>query len=529
MNPVFTKCVTIRCSEYSDLIPTTQAPEKWMKCFKVVANQAGQELSLSSSCDWNNMGNSQVVLHIDPEQPRMQILPFLFTRVHGVYLVVFDLKDRERALAYIQFAMANIVAYALCCERSEKSDESCPKVYLVCKHPNCEVMCKFENELKKKLHAVYMDFIKRNNERLCWNVAGADLDIQSTGDLAEHIQGHSSSPDHNVCKWISSYCDLVDKAKVMVYSDVKHELQHLSEEELCQCLSFLHNYGFIFYQVFDNLEVTKQVVVLQPQYLSKVVSAVQSMCRDMPKATISDFLSSTHARGPIRQCMHKWFQRVCTDMGLAIEFSAREFIFVSPDSPSESAPSIYSVDPLLLTLRHFSDGEEVYFVPVAFFTKFVSYFLRALRDNIRQMSGNDIQGRLNVSKVNQHTVHVIMPGGKSHIYLREQKSCIEIGIREVLIGSLVSDEEIRRNRKRLRKLCEDVKSVVEKSIKGLKLGEDKICNGFYVCHDTRHFAPCERDYVCHDQYHLCIRPGDLQRLQPHQEIWFKDVSEQQVS
>ena len=534
MDHDFTKCVTIRQSESSDPASTNPQPEKWMKCFKVVANQAAQELSLSSRDDWHNMGNSQVLLHIDTEQPQVQILPFLFTQVHCVYLVVFDLKDHARALAYIRFAMQNIVACTLCCTRSEKADEQRPKVYLVCMHSDCKDMCTFEAELDHELQGCYKELIMCNNKRLCWDV-GADLDIQNTDDLAEHIKKHSSRLEGHVCNWIGYYCDLPTEAKVMVYSDVKDKmLRTLREEDFDKCLAFLHNYGFIFYAAFDDFkqEDSKNAVVLQPQFLCSVINEIQKLCKDKDedKASIGDFFSQNGARGPIRDCMQEWFQRVCTNKGLAIEDPTNgrnDFLFICPN-PKPTREIKYSVDPLLLAFNH----ENEHIVPVAAFAKFVSCLLRELqkrelqqREQKKTKQGNPLR----IQKLNQHTVHISMQGGRSHIHVIERESYLEIGIQLLHIEFYQDENNTLRN---LRELCEYVMDIVTyfqpDFVTQLQLIDTKVYYGF----NPRCGMHCFAQY--HEgkdgQYHLsCVGTRcPLQLLRPEQKIWLKAVSTEQV-
>ena len=535
MDNNFTKCVTIRQSETSDPPSTNPPPEEWMKCFKVVANQAAQELSLSSSCDWHNKGKSQVLLHIDTEQSQVQILPFLFTLVHCVYLVVFDVKDHARALADIHFAMQNIVAHTFHRVRSKKADEKYPKVYLVRMRADCGDICKFENELETNLQRSYKKLIKRNKGRLCWDVVGADLDIQNTGDLAEDIKQYNSSPEASACDWIGYYCDLRTKAKLMVYSDVKCEmLRTLQEEDIDKCLSFLHNYGFIFYTAFNNLKDSDNVVVLQPQCLSSVINKVHRLCNVMPLASIADFVSDPSARGPIHTCMEEWFQSVCTNMGLAIEaptYRGNEFLFLCLNRPPEQTPSIvYSVDPLLLALNH----DNKHFVPVAFFAKFVSCLLRRL-EQLEKQKMTTIQGRsLEIVELRQHAVHISMQGGKSHIHVIEQESCLEIGIQQ-LSTSPHQDSNPKKHEntvKRLNRLCREVKTVVdasrEETVEQRKLHGSSFDYGFYSCCKLgmQRFA---RYYDIDGQLHLsCVDHLHIQPIRPQQKIWLKDVSIEQV-
>ena len=478
--------------------------------------------------DWEIANH--LLLHIDVLNLQLYHLPLLITPVHCVYLVTFDLREGQKALQKIHKALKHIFAYASHNPDSLLNNCSPPTVLLVGTHQEAcsgERISAFAQELRKSLGERYRGLIRKPDD-VFWAVEGDDVDIQNS-DIFEEIKSHHCRPTVPTCQWIEHGHDLCTKFRSKAVVKLRDVMSCVSGADVKRFLAFLHDYGFIVYSQYKELEEEDASFLLQPQYLCKLFAKVQDLTdgQKRNKVTIETLFNSDPE---LERGVKKWFEMFCIHMGLVIEEpvgDGRDLVFALnrrlQSEAASLAPCLYSVDALLV-MFNVTDVEDDFFMPSRFFPAFASAFLKFLPEL-------DKKRNLTV-RIDQAYIRVDWKVG-CHIHVTEQESCIEIGFQLDAVNS-DSEEQRKGKAKKLQMRCKSVQKLVERSVecavKNLKLlrGGECVLYGFYhLCGDTKIFA----EYVS-DEDDATLECGcscSETPCTPMQEIWFKDVVNDKVS
>ena len=489
-----------------------------MKCFKVT--DGFQELSPTH--DWELADTSHVLLHIDVPNQQLYHLPLLITRIHCVYLVTFDLRNRRKALETIHRALKHISAYISHNTESLLDNCSPSKVLLVGTHQGKlthDNRSQFAEELQESLMNRYDDLIVKRVHDQFWAVEGEFNDLPLSGPLSEQIASHSCQPKVPTCKCIKYDKELRQKFhQKKVKAVVKSKLPNISSAEVQKFLAFLHDYGFIVYSPYQELQEEDTTVVLDPQYLCQQFADVQQRS----KATIQELFSGNAEL--TLNVNKKWFEMFCIHMGLVIEQpmgNGRNLVFMlNHELQSENVSKVsppYSVDPLLVMFK--LQDEDDCSIPPRFFAVFASMFPKFLQKKCQE--------RLCVKVNNLHLQHphivVIWKAGCT-IHVVEQESCIKIGFQLLCNSGCTAEEKLRKLQKRCRMVDKAVDESAKSAVKNLKLpGYEYVQYGFY--HSCGKIGTRESDQ--HETVFQCCCSHETP-FTSMQKIWFQDVMDCKV-
>ena len=488
--------------------------------------------------------SGHVLLHIDIPNQQVYPLPLLITPVNCIYLVTFDLpekKQEEKALKAIRDTLKDVYAYSRCLgEESVLGAELHsikPDVFLVGLQREEKDRSSFAQRLQEMLGT-------RSYERLIvrsasndpyWTIQGAELSIHDNPALLSKILGKCCPPPKLIHQSLTCHCKLLQKFKdnpFVLYEDLKAKgadvVSGVTEDlNLEQFLEVLHCFGFIFYCSLPELEQSEKVVVLQPQYLRQLFMKVQERSKEARWFTTTDLLSTAGKHIRDRQ---KWFQAMCTSMGLVVERSISvkpEYVFVIGLEQECDLPerAHYSVDPLLVTYRppDFEEKADDCLLPSPLFPAFVTTFLKKLKERNKKQK----KPREPIA-MKRHYLHVSV-NGTMHIHVIERDSFIEIGLQRFHVGLPIANEAEQLDR--LQQSCQDAKAIVSESAKSatdrLYLNSKHLQYGF-LCHPENkavdrfgEFDPEEGILTCS----CCDMPKDPT---PEQQIWFSKVDHEKV-
>lgn len=513
-----TKVVTLR--DFGRNNPSSP-PEKWVKCFRVADSL--QELSTNVMHEWELPDTIHVLMHIDVPNQQLYHLPLLITPVKCVYLVTFDLREKEEALQKIHEAVKHISAFVSYSSKSLLDNYSPSKVLLVGTHqneisPNQRIQ--FAQKLRQSLKKYGNLIVKRDaSGEVFWTVEADCIDIQNS-DILQKIKCHSCQPQVATCRCIEYGNELHQELLEKTVA-----LRCVSSEEDEKFLAFLHDYGFIVYSRHQKLQKNDTPVVVQPQYLCKLFAKAQELSKKEDGEVTVELLFSSDAM--LERGVKKWFETFCIHMGLVIEQpmgDGRNLVFVlSRQVQSETralASHIYSVDPLLVTYKPRGKDTDC-FIPPQFFPAFASAFLKMLHDR------EECKDKLTVS-INQSQAHVVIDWEVGcHIHVLEQESCIEIGFQLNPVSWSRCDMQTKYLKK-LQKRCQTVRAVVDQSAKRtvdpehLNMTSGDACIGFYhECGDATVIGVRVAD---EDESALrCCCPCRIIPCTPMQDVWFQDV------
>ena len=501
-----TKVVTLRDFGQNDPSPP---PEKWVKCYRV--DDSFQELSTNSMKDWEFPDDSRVLLHIDVQNQQLYHLPLLITPVHCVYLVTFDLRDEEKALKRIHEAMKLIFPFVSYSSKSLLENYSPPKVLLVGTHKTNDQKIQFVQKLRESLKK-YRDWIVKPDDEEFWAVDDDCIDIRNR-DIFNEVRLHSWQPQVPTCQCIEYGSELLQK-----FLEKTVVLPNVSSAEVKKFLAFLHDYGFIVYHPYQELD--DDTPVIQPQYLCKLFATAQELRKKWGGEVTIEGLFSSDAK--LEHSMKKWFEMFCIRMGLVIEQpmgDGRNLVFVLSrqlrSETSSLASHINSVDPLLVTYVPPKTKDIDCYIPPRFFPAFASAFLKVLNDY------EECKDKFTVSIEPAHIVVDWDVGCCIHVL--EQESCVEIGFQLEAVSWNKGNMQTKYLKK-LQKRCQTIGKVVvqsaEHAVKHLNLCGGNACikYGFYhVCDNVELIGIRGLDEV--DTALRCCRTP----CTPMQDIWFEDV------
>lgn len=517
---VVTKVVTLRDIEQNPSPPQ----EKWVvKCFKVLDSL--QELSPIH--EWELADTSHVVLHLDVPNQQLYHLPLLIMRIHCVYLVTFDLQNGEKALETIHKTMNHVSAFVSYNAESLLDNCSPSKVLLVGTHREkltCKQKRQFAEKLKESLKNRHDDLIVKPDDEEFWTVDGDCIDLQN-GPLSKEIILHSCLP--KVPTWqcmkydeeLRSMCCQGKKVKTVV----KSMLPNVSGANTKKFLTFLHDYGFIVYSPYQELQEEDTTVVLEPEYLCQQFSNAQKLCKKNGKATVADLFS----RSPelALNVKKKWFEKFCINMGLVIKQPIRNneknLVFVlnrqlQSETGSKVSPAC-SVDPLLVMVR--LQDEDDYYMPPRFFAVFASTFPERLQEKCTEK----LRVRVNSMPLRQSHIVVEWIAGCS-ILVVEQESCIEIGFRLLCNIGCTPKEKL----KKLQIRCQKVNEAVDESA---KCAVEKLMLPSNECVQYGYYHTCGKIGMritdSHGTIFECCCHTETP-FTPMQKIWFQNLMDCEV-
>ena len=550
-----TKCVTIRNFEHEDQSERQPLlPQNWLNCFNVTS-QTRQALKKSS--DWESADTSHLLLDIDLPNQQLHHLPLLITPVHCSYLITFDLRNHQESLDKIHNAMKNVFAHTQYKMKAGASKEPPPKVHLVGMHADDEQANEksFAHKLGQMLQRKPYDWLvhkpsKPGCDEPFWAVNGGNLSLSGTDPLSCAIQSSCSWHNSEVRQWIKCHKELRERLKdvpCIPYSNLREHVagteSGVETSRFDDFLHFLHGYGFIFYHSIEEGQDTDKVVLLQPEYLCKLLAEVLKLKESRKRPTFADLTSSTAACMEATAKHSQWLQRICIDMGLVFEVvnavnSISDYVFLMGLEPGPSCPSqeFYSVAPLLVTFKALGPDKqkEERLLPSYFFAAFVTEFVRSLMEhNSDQNESKDQANLLEVVSMEQHYLQVCI--SNTYIHVVEREFCIEVGLQQVeLPARKMSDKKMRemivKKMRKMHSMCKDVRGVVVKSVeqlqKRLKLAP-AILYGFYHTRSARdcgdgfaQYNPSRSDEVPYLRCRCCETPDHP--TTPEQEIWFEE-------
>ena len=220
-----------------------------------------------------------VLLHIDIPNKQVYPLPLLITSVQCVYLVSFNLPekdDEEKALKAIHDTLKDVYAY------SKKADVR-PEVFLVGlqqvedRHSFAQLL---GDMLKTQPYKRLL--VRDENSVPYWTIPGAELSIRDNPTLLSEIQGSCCPHPERTYQSLACLCKLrkgllkEEGYPIVLYEKVVAIMANMSEvgssnfEEL---LKEMHRFGLIFYLSVPESELGKSenAVVLQPQCLRELL------------------------------------------------------------------------------------------------------------------------------------------------------------------------------------------------------------------------------------------------------------------
>ena len=530
-----TKCVSIQTHGQDRTKPNLT--DKWMQYLHVSSGQAQHLSELPAS--------GHVLLHIDIPNQQVYPLPLLVTPVKCVYLITFDLPEKEeeekKALKAIRDTLKDVYAYSKClCGESGLGGEvggMNPEVFLVGLQRGEEKdWSSFSHQLSRMLETRpyrRLIVVPPNSEDLYWINCGTELSIHENHILLSKINHDCCSPLQSTRQSLAFHCELLEIFKgspFILFEDLKAAkaggaLAVLDSASLEKSLKVLHCLGFIFYCPLPGLQQSDKVIVLQPQYLRQLFVQVQERSKQRKWFTTEDLLgvAGEHIRDK-----QKWFLAMCMSMGLVIERSIRgqpNHVFVMGLERECSLPerAHYSVDPLLVTYgpEDMEQMDDDYLLPSPLFPAFINSLLKKWQERYKSKKGPIAMKR--------HYLHVSVQGS-THMHVVERDSFIEVGLQQFHMGDLPEGEQL----KKLQQSCQDVRSMISESAisaaASLRLDSDNLQYGF-LCHleDTPvvdRFAEFNSEDEPPTVTCSCCnipRPPS-----PQQQIWFSDVDSEQV-
>ena len=481
--------------------------------------------------------NGHVLLHIDIPNQQVYPLPLLITPVHCVYLVTFNLpegkEEEKKALKAIRDTLKDVYAYSscLCAEPGLDAElwDMKTEVFLVGLQGEDKNWSSFAGQLSDMLKT-------RSYKRLIvppeggdpyWTNLGAELSIHDNPALLNRIQRYSCRPPQLIHQSLACHCELLRRFKddpFVLYEKVEDKGAGVSSISgscnLEQFLNVLHCFGFIFYLSLPDLAPSERVVVLQPQKLRQLFAQVQELSKERKWITTADLLRTAgmHIRD-----MQKWFQAMCTSMGLVIERSIKgksDHVFVMGLEQECNLPerAHYSVDPLLVTYgpEDMEQMDDDYLLPSPLFPAFITAFLKKLKEQLKKTIA-----------MKRHYLHVSVVGS-TQIHVVERDSFMEIGLQQFHVGNLTEGQQL----KKLQQSCQGICGIVSESAKcataSLKLDSDNLQYGF-LCHPENtepgdrfgELDPDDGTLTCS----CCNAPQDPT---PQQQIWFSNVDQEKV-
>ena len=491
-----------------------------------VSSGQPQYLSEFKNINWKTADN--VLLHIDIPNQQVYPLPLLVTPVYCVYIVTFDLPEREdeeeKALKSIHDTLKDVYAYS-----TELDVDAEPAIFLVGLQNEEKGRSSFAQRLKQMLGTrSYQRLLVFPGGDIPYWLNSRECSIHDNTDLLTEIQSSCCPPQHPICQSLEHHRTLSQQFRdpIVLHKDVEAKMADVvpgtSESyDLEQFLNVLHCYGLIFYRSLPGK--SEKVVVLQPQYLRQLFQEVLDQKDRRSQFTITDLLrmKGKHLRD---KRLKEWFQAMCINMGLVIERiisgKPRHVFVMALDrecNPPERAH--YSVDPLLVTYRP-PDEQKDYFLPSPLFPTFISKFLKKLQELYKSSTKT-------ISMKRQY-LHVSV-NGSTQIHVVERESFVEIGLQQFHMGQT----DVQQLDK-LQQPCQDVYGIVSESAKdaaaSLRLDSNSLQYGF-LCHpdDTErvdHFGEFNSEYEPPTVTCSCCSIPQTPTSQ--QKIWFCDVDHEKV-
>ena len=551
------KCVTI---QIQDVKAQLEPIEKWMQYMQYVTPEKTQPLSISQKSDWKLADNGHVLLQIDIPNQQVYPLPLLITPGHCVYLIMFDLPEKEeeeKVLMRIHDTLKDVHTYSSCGELV-LNEGLCrrPKTFLVGLQREEMDKCSLEEQLR---HVLFAQRLKqmlemRSYEKLIvfpeggypyWTNLEAERSIHDNPALLSRIQCYSWRPTQFVHQLLQCHCELLkhftEVGPFVLYEEVEAKMTDVvsgttDSSNFEEFLNLLHCLGLIFYRSLPNLAQSENVVVLQPECLYQLFAQMQELSKERERFSTADLF--TAADTPVH--VQKWFQAVCINMNLVIELpigNSIDYVFVMGLEPQFNPPSQahYSINPLLVTVRSedfVREGGNC-FLPTPLFPAFVTTFLKELKEYVMQQNKGSKQLDPQPKAIKQHYWHmgIHVGEGAADIHVIEQDSWIEIGLQQFHTKTVDQTED--QQLEELQLFCQAICSIVSKSAEGvrdrLRLSKPSIHYGFHVCHSEDsaavecfgQFDPKYGTLTCS----CCNAPQDPT---PQQQIWFSDVDHQKV-
>ena len=481
--------------------------------------------------------NGHVLLHIDIPNQQVYPLPLLITPASCSYLVTFNLpkgkEEEKKALKAIRDTLEDVYAYSSClCEESDLGTElgsTNPEVFLVGLQKEEKDWSSFSQQLNRMLETRSYEklIVRTESNDPVWTHNGAELSIHDDAALLCRIQGSCCPLPQLIRPSLAFHRELLQKYKdnpFVLCKDLEAEKDGTSaipdSSNLEQSLNVLHSFGFILYCSLPGLAQSEKVVVLQPQYLRQLFVQVLEQSRQRKWFTIADLLKTAGKHVRDKQ---KWFQAMCTRMGLVIERSIRgrpTYVFVMGLERECNLPerAHYSVDPLLVTYGP-EDMEQMdndYLLPSPLFPTFVTTFLKALQKQLKKTIA-----------MKRHYLHVSVEDS-TQIHVVERDAFIEVGLQKFHLDNLTEGEQL----KKLQQSCQDIYNIVSESAQSattsLRLDGESLLYGF-LCHQESSesvdrfgkFDPDDVTLTCS----CCNVPKPPT---PQQKIWFSNVDHEKV-
>ena len=515
--------------------------DTWMQYLQVLSGQVHYHSKLPD--------NGHVLLHIDIPNHQVYPLPLLITPVNCVldciYLVTFDLPEGEQeekaTLKAIHDTLNDVHAYSSCLSEELDLDAELydmkTEVFLIGLQRLEKNRSSFAQRLKRMLErSSYSQLIVWSGNDPYWTNNGAKLNIHDNQALLSRIQQDCCPPPQLIHQSLAFYWNLLQRFKdspFVLYEDIEAKRDDVmlgitESSSLKQFLEVLHCLGFICYRSLPDLAHSENVVVLQPQYLRQLFVQVQKRSKKCKWFTIADLLRTV---GKHIKDKRKWFQVMCTSMGLVIERfigNRLKHVFVMGleqefDSPENAQ---HSVDSLLVTYQPEDVEQMDCFLPSSFFPTFVTTFLKTLEKQHRR--------HMEPTAMKRHYLHVSVPDA-TQIHVVERDSFIEIGLQQFHVDSQPQREVQQLDK--LQQSCEDARVAVftsaECAAASLELNSHRLQYGFLCyCREVVHFSKfnqsdCTLECIC-----FAGLPGSPQvriaGTTPQQQIWFSKVDTQKV-
>ena len=528
-----TKCVAIQTQTAG---AQDRSKPKWMKYMHI--SSPNQGLSICERSDWKSANDDHALLHIDIPNGQVYPLPLLVTPAPCVYLVAFDLpegkEEEKEALKGIRDTLKDVYTYSSCTELKPDGLVEDAKVFLVGLQRGKEEgrnRSSFARQLKEMLEArSYERLIVFPDDLPYWTNPcpdpGAEFSLCDNSTLLRELQSICYPQPQQIYQLLACHHmlhQLFSGHAFVPYERIEAKMATIVPD-LEQFLKVLHCFGFIFYRPLpeSDLEKSKNVVVLQPQYLRELFETVQKLSEKLKITTIEKLFIQPTTIMPDK----KWFQVMCASMGLVIErptVKGTEYIFVMGLDSKCDLPerAHYSIDPLLVSYMP-SDIQQMpddYLLPSLLFPAFITTFMKKLEEK-GKMKGNPIALKRHYLHVKTKDLH------GTQILVVERDSFIEIGLRQFHLGKNSTQDEMLG---KLQESCHAIYDVVTESAEcatdRLRLVSQSLQYGF-VCQSVKdkidrfgQFEPDDGSICC------CDIP---QEPTPQQKIWFQEVTPQEV-
>ena len=486
--------------------------------------------------------NGHVLLHIDIPNQQVYPLPLLITPINCIYLITFDLpegkEEEKKVLKTIRNTLEDVYTYLNClCDKPGFGAElySVKKVFLVGLQREVKDRSLFAQRLKQMLGTrSYERLIVRTEKNdLYWANLGAVLSIHENPALLSRIQRYSCQPTQLIRQSLAFHCELLQRFKddpLILYEEVEAKgadvVSGIMEgPNLEKFLEVLHCFGFIFYCSLPELAQSEKVVVLQPQYLRQLFVQVQEQSKETKWFTTADLLATA---GKHIRDKQKWFQAMCTSMGLVIERSISvnpDYVFVMGLEQECDLPerAHYSVDPLLVTYRPpgFEEKADDCLLPSPLFPAFLTAFLKKLKERNKKQRDPIAMKR--------HYLHVSV-NGSTRIHVVERDSFIEIGLQQFHVGVPIPDKVQQLDR--LQQSCQDTKDIVSNSAECatacLRLDSSSLRYGCLCDCENSELGDRFGEFDRKDGTLTCSCCNVPKDPTPQQQIWFNNVDHLKV-